>query len=217
MSTVYRTSCWEHLILRKRYQLQRYFFTFCRIYKFFLAWVMELWVGPVKRDGSYHKGSGSCHHPADIAAKPHILPLFGTWVRINWIAKGVVLNTIIMLHYIHNTRVLKDLNITLALGHHTASTDIAETPLRELLSSGVAILILMPPPHIGEHSPRDLQSRCVDSVLALGRRMFGIRAECERRCFWCRFFCSTSKDARVPTHRAPVSHMRVRNPNRSQV
>jgi hypothetical protein len=87
-----------------------------------------------------------------------------------------------MLHYIHNTRVLKDFNITLALGHHTVSTNIGETPLRELLSPGVAILILMPPPHIAEHFPRDFQSRCVDSVLALGRRMFGIRAECEPRC-----------------------------------
>jgi hypothetical protein len=35
---------------------------------------------------------------------------------------------------------LKDLNMTLALGHHTVSTDIAETPLRESLSPGVATL-----------------------------------------------------------------------------
>jgi hypothetical protein len=40
----------------------------------------------------------------------------------------------------------------------------------------------MLPPHIAEHSPRDLESGCEDSVLALARRMFGIRAECERRC-----------------------------------
>jgi hypothetical protein len=40
----------------------------------------------------------------------------------------------------------------------------------------------MLPPHIAEHSPRDLESGCADNVLALARRMFGIRAECERRC-----------------------------------
>jgi hypothetical protein len=45
----------------------------------------------------------------------------------------------------------------------------------------------MLPPHIAEHSPRDLEPGCVDSVLALERRMFGIRAECEQRCVWCRF------------------------------
>jgi hypothetical protein len=45
----------------------------------------------------------------------------------------------------------------------------------------------MLPPHIAEHSPRDLEWICVDSVLALARGMFGIRAECERRCVWCRF------------------------------
>jgi hypothetical protein len=38
------------------------------------------------------------------------------------------------------------------------------------------------PPHIAEHSPRDLEWVCVDSVFALARGMFGIRAECERRC-----------------------------------
>jgi hypothetical protein len=58
---------------------------------------------------------------------------------------------------------------------------------------------LMLPLHIAEHSPRDLQSGCVDSVLALARRMFGIRPESERRYVWCRFFCSASKDALVPT------------------
>jgi hypothetical protein len=36
--------------------------------------------------------------------------------------------------------------------------------------------------HTAEHSPRDLESGCVGSVLALARRMFGIRAEYERRC-----------------------------------
>jgi hypothetical protein len=40
---------------------------------------------------------------------------------------------------------------------------------------------LMLPPHIAEHSPHDLEWGCVDSVLALARGMFGIRAECERR------------------------------------
>jgi hypothetical protein len=59
-------------------------------------------------------------------------------------------------------------------------------------------LTLMLLPHIAEHSPRDLEWRCVDSVLALARGMFGIRAERERRCVWCRFFCSASKDVRVP-------------------
>jgi hypothetical protein len=44
------------------------------------------------------------------------------------------------------------------------------------------IVIVMLPPHTAEHSPRGLESGCVDSVLALARRMFGIRAECERRC-----------------------------------
>jgi hypothetical protein len=33
---------------------------------------------------------------------------------------------------------------------------------------------IMLPPHIAEHYPRDLESGCVDSVLALARRMFGI-------------------------------------------
>jgi hypothetical protein len=36
---------------------------------------------------------------------------------------------------------------------------------------------IMLPPHIAEHSPRDLESGCEDSVLALARRMFGIPAE----------------------------------------
>jgi hypothetical protein len=85
---------------------------------------------------------------------------------------------------------------------------------------------VMLPPHIAEHSPRDLESGCVDSVLALVRRMFGIRAECDRRCVWCRFFCSASKNARVPTrgntsdpttHREPLSHLWVSNPNSSRV
>jgi hypothetical protein len=57
----------------------------------------------------------------------------------------------------------------------------------------------MLPAHIAEHSPLDLESGCVDSVLALARRMFGIRAEREPPCVWSRFFCSAPKNARVPT------------------
>jgi hypothetical protein len=41
----------------------------------------------------------------------------------------------------------------------------------------------MLPPHIAEHSRRDLESGCVDSALALARRMLGIRVERERRSF----------------------------------
>jgi hypothetical protein len=54
----------------------------------------------------------------------------------------------------------------------------------------------MLPPHIAEHSPRDLEWGSVDSVLALARGMFGIRAECERRCVWCRFFCPHQRTSR---------------------
>jgi hypothetical protein len=88
------------------------------------------------------QGLGSCHHLADTAWKSPFL--FGRWVRINLITEGGgwFLNTIIILHYIHNTRMLKDCNITVALGRHTVSTDIAETSLRGLLSPGVATLIL---------------------------------------------------------------------------
>jgi hypothetical protein len=80
--------------------------------------------------------------------------------------------------------------------------------------------MILLPPHIAEHSPRDLEWGCVDSVLALARGMFGNRAECERRCVWCRLFCSASKDARVPTrgntsdpttHREPLSHLWVQS------
>jgi hypothetical protein len=82
------------------------------------------------------------------------------------------------------------------------------------------------PSHIAEHSPRDLESGCVDGVLALARRMFCIRAECERWCVWCPFFCCASKGARVATrgntsdpttHREPLSHLWVNNPNSCRV
>jgi hypothetical protein len=102
--------------------------------------------------------------------------------------------------------------------------DDSITALLAPISKGQWLVML--PPHIAEHSPRDLESGCVDSVLALTRRMFGIRAECKRRCVWCRFLCSASKDARVPTqgnmsdpttHCKPLSHLWVSNPNSSRV
>jgi hypothetical protein len=66
------------------------------------------------------------------------------------------------------------------------------------------------PPHIAEQSPSDLEPRCVDTVLALARRMFGIRAYCERRSVCGRFSCPESKDARVRT-RATRLHIATRS------
>jgi hypothetical protein len=39
---------------------------------------------------------------------------------------------------------------------------------------------IMLPPHIAEHSPRDLESGCVDSVLALARPRVGMCTQCAR-------------------------------------
>jgi hypothetical protein len=58
---------------------------------------------------------------------------------------------------------------------------IAEHSPRDL-EWGCVDSVLMLPPHIAEHSPRDLEWGCVDSVLARARGMVGIRAEGERRC-----------------------------------
>jgi hypothetical protein len=76
------------------------------------------------------------------------------------IKRGLRLDTIIILRYILDTRLLVHLKITVASGRHIVSTDIAETSLWGYYSLGL-------PPIVTSHDPKTLVTWSLEYCTAL--------------------------------------------------